>query len=156
MALFMKHANIAGEAQVQGRKGFIELLTLNWGLTSSISQRKGSEGSQGVNVQDVSCTKLIDTTSAQIVQELLRGTTAEVELQFVTTGPNVKPQTMWRMKLEACVISSYSVGGSSEGRPIESFSLNFKKFFYEVFGPDDTLSGLSIGTGFDVFNGVPV
>jgi type VI secretion system secreted protein Hcp len=156
MALFMKHDAIDGESQVEGRKGFIELLSVSWGMTSSISQRKGSQGSQGVNVQDLTCMKVVDTTSAQIVHQFLRGTTATVEIQFVTTGPNTKPQTLWRIKLETCVITSYTVAGAGEERPTETFSLNFEKFFYEVFGPGDSLSGLSVSTGFDVFNGTPL
>lgn len=153
MAFFMKHDNIDGESQVQGRKGFIELLSVSWGLTSSISQRKGSQGSQGVNVQDISCVKAVDTASAQIVDQLLRGTASAVEIQFVTTGPNTKPQTLWRIKLEGCVVTSYTVAGAGEDRPTETFSLNFQKFFYEVFGPGDELSALSTTTAYDVFNG---
>jgi len=156
MAYFMKHANIQGESKVAGRDGFIELTSLTWSMAATQSQRKGGQGSQGMAVQDIACTKLLDTSSALLMQELVRGTAAEVIIEFVTTGANDRPQTVWKVVLQGCRVSSYATAGGGTDRPQDSFTLNFEKFNVEVFGTDDALLGTSLTMGFDVFNGVPV
>ena len=156
--MFMKYEGIDGESEVRGRRGFMEIDSFSWGGSRPTSSVKGgARGDAEVQVQEVIVTRKQDGVSARLIQEMLVGTfDKKVEVQFVRTGANRKPQTYLKIDLEKAGISSYAVSGTTgDGPPMESMTISYTVVTVAAFKTDDALSAVGDSTSFDVEAGAP-
>ncbi len=51
----------------------------------------------------------------------------KVEIEFTTTTTGDSRQTYLRYELKDVMVTSHSISGASQGKPMESFSLNFEE-----------------------------
>lgn len=150
MPIFMKVDGIDGESEVEGAKGFIELLSCNLAADGARSQDSGNAAQQGVRFKHVACTKASDTTTPLMFDWLTRNADHMVEIRFVRTGPNDKPVTFLKIKLTKCGLAGMQVT-SSGGSPVDSFGITFSKIDMDAYGIGDALSGVPNSWTFDVF-----
>lgn len=154
MAIFMKYEGITGESQVRGKTGFIELQGASLALARATAAAKPDQrGDAEVRFQELVCTRVQDSVSALLFAECATGQfDRTVDIEFITTGPNNRPITFLKYKLESCGISSYSSAASGD-RPTETITLNFAKITIESFDVNDSKNAIPFTSGFDIAAG---
>jgi type VI secretion system secreted protein Hcp len=150
--MFMKVGDIKGESADKTYKDWIDVLAWSWGMSQSGSMHiAGGGGSGKVNMQDLSFTKYVDTSSPNIMLECCNGKHyPEATLVVRKAGEN--PVEYMKIKMTDVIISNYSTGGSGgEDRVTENVTLNFAKVNVD-YTPQDAAGagGAAIGMGWDV------
>jgi type VI secretion system secreted protein Hcp len=157
VAIFMKYEGIDGESQVRGRTGFLELASIDWGCSRSMSAVKaGARADADVRFTEFVVTRLQDSKSALLFDEALRGTfERKVELHFVRTGPNNRPISGAKIELHNAGIGAYSFSGSGagDGVPMESLTLYFTKIIFESSEVSDALAAIPNTAEYDIAAG---
>ena len=118
-------------------------------MSQSGSMHMGGGGGSGkVNVQDVSFTKYIDTSSPNLMLKCCNGKHyPEATLLVRKAGEN--PVEYLKIKMTDVLISSISTGGSGgEDRITENVSLNFAKVEVE-YTPQDKAGAPGAGVGME-------
>lgn len=127
--MFLKIDDIKGESADSTHKGEIQVLAWSWGLTQSGTTHMGGGGGAGkVNVQDISFTKYIDSSTATLITNCATGKHMKVGT-LVVRKAGEKPLEYLKIKMTEVLITSISTGGSGgEDRLTENVTLNFAKF----------------------------
>jgi type VI secretion system secreted protein Hcp len=127
--MFLKIDDIKGESVDKSHKDEIQVLSWSWGLSQSGSTHAGPGGGAGkVNVQDLSFTKHIDTSSPNLIKMCCNGKHFKQALLTVRKAGE-KPLEYLKIKLVDVLISAVSTGGSGgEDRLTENVTINFGKF----------------------------
>ena len=129
MDVFLKIADVKGEAQDSAHKGEIDVLAWSWGMSQSGSMHIGGGGGSGkVSVQDVSVTKYVDNSSSTLMQKCCNGKHfPSATLTIRKAGES--PLEYWVLELTNMIITSISTGGSGgEDRLTENITMNFESF----------------------------
>jgi type VI secretion system secreted protein Hcp len=126
--MFLLLGDIQGEAQDAAHKGEIDVLSWSWGMANSGTMHIGGGGGSGkVNVQDLSITKYVDTSSTNLYLKCCNGKHYE-EAKLTVRKAGGDPVEYFKLHMEKVMITSVSSGGSgSEQRVTENATLNFKK-----------------------------
>jgi type VI secretion system secreted protein Hcp len=130
--MFMKIGDLKGESRDKTHKEEIDVLAWSWGMSQSGTTHMGTGGGAGkVNVQDLSFTKYIDTTSPDLMLACCNGKHfPEAKLVVRKAGEN--PLEYLIITMTELIITSVSTGGSGgEDRLTENVSLNFAQFKVE-------------------------
>jgi type VI secretion system secreted protein Hcp len=130
--MFIKLGDIKGESKDGTHKEEIDVLAWSWGLSQSGSFGTGGGGGAGkVNVQDISFTKYVDSSTTALVVAACKGTHIKQGVLTVRKAGD-KPLEYIKITLDGVLVSSVSTGGSGgEDRLTENVSLNFAKFKLE-------------------------
>ena len=151
--MFIKIADVKGEAKDKSHEGEIDVLAWSWGMSQSGTMHMGGGGGGGkVNVQDLSFTKYIDKASHTLMLFCCNGKhIPEALLTVRKAGEN--PVEYVKITMNDLLITSVSTGGSGgEDRLTENVTLNFGKVQFE-FQPqkdDGSPDGGSLKTGWDI------
>src|SRR5580704_15833561 len=94
--MFLKLDGVTGEAKDKVHGKEIDVLSWSWGMTNEGSAQSGSGK---VNVQDVSVTKFIDSSSPQLMLACCKGTHFENALLTVRKAGE-KPLEYVKVKME--------------------------------------------------------
>ena len=124
--MFIKIGSIKGEAVDHKHKDEIDVLSWSWGMSQSGSMHVGGGGGSGkVNMQDLSFTKYIDKSSANLMLACCKGDHIDEALLTVRKSGG-KPVEYLKIQLKDLLITSVSTGGSGgEDRLTENVTLNF-------------------------------
>lgn len=135
MDMFLEIATLKGETKdkVFKDKGGIDVLAWSFGASNSGSAHVGGgSGSGKANVQDISVTKWVDSTSPLLMLATCAGTHYDTAKLTVRKAGGDAPLEYMIISMEEVLISSVSTGGSGgEDRLTENISLNFARFKYE-------------------------
>jgi len=126
--MFIKIADIKGESGDSKHKGSIDVLAWSWGMSQSGSAHSGGGAGTGkVNVQDLSITKFVDTSSPDLMLACCNGKhLKDAKLTVRKAGEN--PLEYLVITLEDVIIAGVHTGGSGgEDRLTENVTLNFGK-----------------------------
>jgi type VI secretion system secreted protein Hcp len=126
--MFIKLDGITGESKDKVHAKEIDVLAWSWGMSNSGSAHVGGGAGCGkVNVQDLTFTKYVDSSSPKLMLNCCNGQHIATGLLTVRkAGGN--PVEYIKIKLETVVVSTLATGGSgSEDRLTENVSLNFAK-----------------------------
>jgi type VI secretion system secreted protein Hcp len=150
--IFIKIATVDGEAKDKAHKKEIDVLAWSWGLSNSGSAHVGGGAGAGkVNVQDLSFTKWIDSSTPKLVKACCDGAHfADALLTVRKAGGS--PVEYVKLKLSEVLITSISTGGSGgEDRLTENVTLNFAKFSLD-YTPQDVkgAAGTAINAGWNI------
>jgi type VI secretion system secreted protein Hcp len=125
---FLKLGDIKGEARDHAHPDEIDVLAWSWGMAQSGTMSLGGGGGSGkVNIQDLSVTKFVDTSTTNLFLKCANGKHyPEALLTVRKAGEN--PVEYVKITMTDVMISNISTGGSgSEDRVTENVSLNFAK-----------------------------
>ncbi len=124
--MFLKLDGIEGEAQDSTHKKEIDVLAWSWGYSQSGTTHMGSGGGGGkVNVQDISVTKYVDSSSNLLMKHCYEGKHIG-KGALVVRKAGGSPLEYITIEMEDIIVSSVSTGGSGgEDRLTENISLNF-------------------------------
>jgi type VI secretion system secreted protein Hcp len=159
MAIYMKFEKPAsgvmpeGEATPTGHEKWLELFSFQHGLARPIDAAgSGRKRSLGVtNFSDITLTCQTSRASNPIAMAVANGTVfPKVTIDFVRAGGDAarSEETYMTVTMENVLISSYSVSGSSDGVPMESFSLNYTKIEIKYLEEDIKTGKLSVANTF--------
>lgn len=126
---FLKLGALKGESQVKGYEDQIQILAWSWGMSQSGTTHQGTGGGAGkVNVQDLSFTHYLDSSSAPLMLACCKGTHyEEATLTMRKAGGDPLPYLV--IKLKDIIVTSVSGGGSGgEDMQTENVTLNFAAF----------------------------
>ena len=132
--MFLELGPIKGESKDSVHKEAIDVLAWSWGLSNSGSAQIGEgAGSGKANFQDISVTKWIDKSSADLLYACASGKHI-AKGQLIVRKAGEKPLEYLIIDLENILISAVSTGGSGgEDRLTESVTLNFAKVKMEYW-----------------------
>ena len=150
--MFLKLDGVTGEAKDKVHGKEIDVLSWSWGMTNEGSAHNGGGAGTGkVNVQDVSVTKFIDSSSPQLMLACCKGTHFENALITVRKAGE-KPLEYVKVKMQTVFISNVTTGGSGNSdRLTESLVLNFGKVSVDYIPQkDDGTGGTAIPFGWDI------
>lgn len=130
--MFIKIGDIKGESQDDTHKQEIDVLAWSWGLSQSgTAHAGGGAGAGKVNVQDLSLTKWVDSSSTALMVAACKGTHIK-EAKLTVRKAGDSPLEYIKITLEEVLVSSLQTGGSGgEDRLTENVVLNFGKFKVE-------------------------
>lgn len=130
--MFIKIGDIKGESKDGSHGDEIDVLAWSWGLSQSGSAQHGSGAGAGkVNVQDLSLTKWVDSSSTALIVAACKGTHIK-EAKLTVRKAGDKPLEYIKITLNDIIVSSVQTGGSGgEDRLTENVVLNFAKFKVE-------------------------
>ena len=124
--MFLKIDGVAGEAQDKTHKEEIDVLAWSWGASNSGTTHMGSGSGGGkANVQDLSVTKYVDSSSARLLQACVTGEHF-ASANLVCRKAGKTPLEYIKLDLTDVIVTSVSTGGSGgEDRLTENVTLNF-------------------------------
>jgi type VI secretion system secreted protein Hcp len=136
--MYFKIGDIKGEAADSKHKGEIDVLAWSWGMSNHGTTHTGGGGGAGkVNVQDLSFTKYIDSSSNALLQACCIGKHYP-DAYLTVRKAGGTPVEYVVIKFEEVLVTSVTTGGSGgEDRLTENVTLNFAKFMYKFQPQDD-------------------
>jgi len=139
--MFLKLNGVDGEAKDKAHGKEIDILSWSWGMSNSGSAHQGGgAGSGKVNVQDLSVTKYIDSSSAPLMLSCCNGAHFDTAVLTVRKAGE-KPVEYVTIQLQEVLITSVETGGSGgQDRLTESVTLNFAKVKMEYL-PQEAKGG---------------
>lgn len=144
--MFIEIGDIKGESTDKEHKEKIDILAWSWGMSNSGTTHMGGGGGSGkVNVQDLSFTKYIDSSSNALLKSCCEGTHYP-KAKLIVRKAGGKPLEYVVLELEEVMVTAVSTGGSGgEDRLTENVTLNFAKFTYK-YQPQDPTGAKKGGT----------
>ena len=145
--IFLTLDGIKGESIDDKHKEAIDVVSWSWGLSNEGTFHSGSGGGAGkANFQDISITKQVDKSSADLMYACASGKHIAKAQLFVRKAGE-KPLEYLIFTLEEILVSSM-LTGSAQGqeRASESLTLNFAKVKMEYKIQDKSGSGKDGGT----------
>ncbi|WP_390915604.1 type VI secretion system tube protein Hcp [Pseudosulfitobacter sp. SM2401] len=125
--MFLKiEGEIAGESQDKDHKNDIDVLAWSWGMSQSGSFHAGGGGGAGkANFQDISITKWIDQSSAELMKYCANGDHFP-KAELIVRKAGKTPLEYLVIEMKKVMVTSVSTGGSGgEDRLTENVTLNF-------------------------------
>src|SRR5262245_52059475 len=154
--MFIKIDDIKGEA-VDGTHGDeIQVLSWSWGMSQSGTTHHGPGGGSGkVNVQDLSFTKHVDTSTPNLIKFCCSGKHFKQAMLTVRKAGD-KPVEYLKIKMMDLIVSNVSSGGSGgEDRLTENVTLNFAQVQVEYTGQKkDGSPGSTVTAAWHIAKGV--
>jgi len=135
--LSIKGPDIKGESPVKGHDGEIQVLAWSWGLSQTGTTHHGTGGGAGkVNVQDLSFTHYVDSSTPPLILACCKGTHYDSAVLTMRKAGG-DPLPYLTIKLKDIIVTSVSGGGSGgEDQQTENVTLNFASFEVE-YQPQD-------------------
>lgn len=129
MAIYMKYADVNGDATAASHEQWITCGSIQWGGGRAIGTPTGSAKNREasmVSISEVVITKNQDGASPELLKRSYVGTDGEDVTIDLTTTSNEGVNTIMQLKLTNTLVSGFSVSSGGD-RPSESVSLNFTK-----------------------------
>lgn len=143
---------IKGESKSSSHKDWVEVLSLNEGAMRPGSTSTGGGGGK-VNIQDISLTKYIDSSSIGIRSDTASGNlSTDIKIEVIKQCGSDKFITEYTMNLSKVLFTSVSAGGSGgEDRLTENVTINFARidWAYTPIAPDCSAGPVQYG-GWDL------
>jgi type VI secretion system secreted protein Hcp len=136
--MFMKIDTVDGESRDKVHKKEIDVLAWSWGISNSGSAHVGGGAGAGkANVQDISFTKWVDSSTPKLLLACCDGKHF-ANATLVVRKAGEKPVEYIKIKVEEVLITSISTGGSGgEDRLTENVTLNYAKVSVDYVPQDE-------------------
>jgi type VI secretion system secreted protein Hcp len=127
--MFLKLDGVNGESKDKVHAKEIDVLSWSWGMSNSGSAHVGGGAGAGkVNVQDISITKYIDSSSPKIMLSCCDGKHFAKAKLTVRKAGGQAPVEYVIINMEEVLITSTTTGATgAEDRLTENIQLNFAK-----------------------------
>lgn len=143
---------IKGESKDSAYEGKIDILGWNWGMNQTGSSHLGGGAGAGkVDIQDISITKYVDTSSANLMLYCAKGNHFE-EGKLICRKAGGEQLEYLIISMKKIMVSNVSLGGSpGEDRLTETVSLNFAEVSVEyVEQMDDGSGAAAVAFGWNI------
>lgn len=127
--IVLKHSKLKGKCTVAEYKGQVMLDSAEFSISRYTPVITGASPDRKVGaceMTEITCTKAMDDAVVGLFQEATKPSNKKGEpVEITILDSDNKATTTY--KLDACLITHYSVDISAEGEPIECFTLNSTK-----------------------------
>jgi type VI secretion system secreted protein Hcp len=130
-----------GNVKAKGYEGWIELESATHDVQRNRNAIHGVDREESsLPIHEIVATRIPDSLSSALVQEVDRGKGRLIVLAFVREDGT----TFMKLVLQNTLFASFTYGASGGGIPIEIFTLNFTNITFEMSpnSPDTTHSQL--------------
>lgn len=159
MPVYLKIEGIDGNVTAKGHEKWIDIDTIQWGVGRAISSAIGTSADREASkpsISEVTLSSQMSAASPAIFTEACVGKSKKATIHLCTTGTD-SIDTYMEYELEDCMVSGYSVSGSGDTRPSESYSLSFTKMMMKFIPYDKAGKPMSpIPAGYDMVTGTKV
>lgn len=126
--MFLKIDGIDGESQDDSHAGEIDILSWSWGMSQSGSMHRGGGGGAGkVDIQDISCTHLVDNATGNLMLYCANGKHIPEAVLVVRKAGETQLE-YFKITMTDLIITSVSSGGDHGSDLLtENFTMNFAK-----------------------------
>ena len=154
MAIYLEFEGVKGNVTAEGYKDHIAVDSVMFNARRNISMEPGHMTNREVSrpsINAISISKKADSSVAALFKEFMGGSVGKkVTIKFVQTGSD-KVREFMSYTLENCLVSGYSMTGSGENHPNETFQLSFSKIFVDYRDTDaSNKSGSPQRVGYDL------
>lgn len=129
MAVYMQIDGIQGDVTTDGYKNWIEIETLNWGVSRDIAAKKVDREASRPVITELTITKLMDKASPYIFSAACVDKAKKiVKIHFCQTGDKISPYM--EITLSNALISNYTMQAISKAGKTEAsevVAVNFDK-----------------------------
>ena len=128
--MFLKVDSVQGDSVDRAHPQEIDILSWSWGATNSATTQIGGGGAGKAKINDLTITKIMDSSSPQLLGALATGKHLKsVVLTVRNQGP--RPVDYFTLTLNDVLVDAYSTGTSNqENRVTENFTFNFASFAF--------------------------
>jgi type VI secretion system secreted protein Hcp len=133
--------SLRGNVKAKGYEGWIELESASHEAQRTFRNTVGVNPEASLShIHEILATRIPDSLSSALVQEVDRGKGRLIVLAFVREDGT----TYMKLVLQNTLFASFTYSASGVGIPIESFTLNFTNITFEMSpnSPDTTHSQL--------------
>jgi type VI secretion system secreted protein Hcp len=131
MSIFLQFGSVLGDAQDTGHTNWIDVKAVNWSLSRPVTNPAGSSAGRVLSapqLSELTITKDEDVASIPLIQAALEGSPVAVQIDFCTTGTG-QQEIYYSITMKNAVITAFAQAGS-DGRPLESITLNFTQIAF--------------------------
>jgi type VI secretion system secreted protein Hcp len=153
---FLKIEGVEGESEDKEHKGWIDILSWNWGEMQAGTMSQGGGGGAGkVSMRDFHFTMRICKASPKLLEGCASGEHFS-KATLVARKAGKTQQKFLKITFSDLLVSSFDTG-PGDPLPIDAISLNFTKIEYE-YSPQNAQGSLAgaIRAGWDVKQNVKV
>jgi type VI secretion system secreted protein Hcp len=123
---------IAGNATEANHIGWIRCNSMGFGSGRNVITRTGRAADREVStghVSEITLSKDMDLASVNLFMASCLGSGTDMTIHVTRAGARADAAeiTYLKYELENCMVSGYSLGGSSTGNPTETITINFTK-----------------------------
>jgi len=149
--MFLKLDGIKGEAKDHKHKHEIDIESFSWGMNQTASGHTGGgHGAGKVHVHDISVTKFLDKSSADLLLHCCNGKHIKEGLITVRKAGGKQLEYL-KIKLTDVFITSVQEAGHSGVLLTENVTISFAKFHFEYTEQDEKGAGVPAGQmGWDI------
>lgn len=155
MSIFVNYDGIKGEASDAGHKQWMDVESVNWGVSRNITSSTSTQGdreSSNAVIQDLQLVRLMDSATPKIFIESCCGTGKDVVIHLTKTGTGSGTDVYMQYTLKNALISNYVVEAETQGneRPKETITISFVdvEVKYTPYDEDGNAEA-AIAVGFD-------
>lgn len=152
MAIYVKYEGIDGDATQDQHKKWLDVSSVQWGVTRSITTPVGSAMNRDAShptVSEVTIQKYQDSGSYKLFEDSVVGNKGKkVQIDLVSVDNQVNATYI----LTNALVSAYSVESSTtDTRPVENISINFTKIEFKFIpAADNNVLGGPVTVGYDL------
>ena len=144
MPVYMQYGNILGDVTESSHVNWIELTSVQWGVSRSATNPTGSAAKRNIaapRITELVVSKPQDVASVPLILESLKGTPKTVKIDFARTGQD-RAEVYYSISLSGAVITAFAQAATTD-RPNETLTLNFTEISFQGTQMDKDGSGTS-------------
>ena len=133
MAIYMKVPGTDGSCTAAGYKKWIELDSINFGVSRPVSMRTGNMSNRAADLpqfEEVVISKETEDSTYGILNEAVLGKEGK-KIEIAIVEPGDAPTEYVKYVMEDCIVSSFqmsAVGGEAgNSKPVETAGISFSK-----------------------------
>jgi type VI secretion system secreted protein Hcp len=126
MSIFLQFGSVLGDAEDAGHTNWIGITAVSWNLSRPVTNPAGSSSGRVLSapqLSELTITKDQDVATIPLIQAALEGSPVAAQIDFCTTGTG-QQEVYYSIAMTSTVITGFAQSGS-EGRPLETVTLNF-------------------------------
>ena len=138
-AILVKIPGVPGDAKIQGYNDGTWFIadSFSFGIEREMKESGEKGGTEDINIgvgelQECTISKSMDRSSAHLAQFAINGNSpGTAEIAFVEVGgPDGKPITYLKYKLDRAFVKSWSTSGDADDRPTEEVAFYYNKIAF--------------------------
>ena len=140
MPIYMQFPGANGSVTARNFQGWIELMSVSFGMDRPTDSRLGTTGYAAtgkLQIHNITISKPTDRSSPTLTIAALQGAfNKTVKIAFTTTSASGMVNFL-SYELHQCGFSSAHTNGSSDGLPVETYTLSFSQIQFTFNNMDE-------------------
>jgi hypothetical protein len=123
--IYAKIENVDGPVTTSGYEGFIQIDTVEFGVSRADPTMDGATTRMGVSLNQVTVSKKYDHTAVDLLAAINQNTSFKLEFKYVSTG--TEQRTYLSQIFYDCYLTNVEFSSQTENEPLITFSFSYQK-----------------------------